>query len=128
VIVRVRRLKGHTWAFRYAVHNTGIVPISGFELNSARANLFQISSTPNWPSVGAGVCGGKFPGILIYWSTGSKNVGVIRPGQTAHFAFRVNTGGASTALYSLSWDGASAQFGRVAAPAPSHLAATGRCR
>jgi hypothetical protein len=124
----VKRLNGHTWEFRYVVHNTGKVPISGFQLNSGRSNLFRISAQPSWPYYGSGVCGTSSASFLIYWSTGTKSGMELGPNQTARFGFQVNTAGTKLALYALSWGSAAPQFAHIAAPAPSSLPANVACR
>lgn len=128
VTVDVRRLGGNTYRFMYTVHDIGTTPIAGFQVNGAAANLYAIAGPRGWTPFGSGVCGGRYPGVLIYWSTGSGSASVIRPRQTVRFAFSVNTAGASSHVYSLSFGQATPQFGMVQAPRPSTLPAPGSCQ
>ena len=127
VIVRIRHLQGHTWAFRYVVRNTGTVPISGFQLNSPPVHLFHIAVQRSWTYYGSGVCGKGSPSFLIYWSTGTKSDAVIQPNHSAPFSFRANTSGTKKMLFSLSWGSAGPQFASVTGPAPSSLRAGAPC-
>lgn len=127
VTVSVRHLAGHTWEFWYRVRNTGRVPLAGFEISSATANLFHIRGRSGWSYYGSGVCGGQHPGVLIYWSTSTASPRIVKPGHRAHFIFDVNTSGPTQVRYSLSWDSAAPQFGTVQGPAGSVLKASGKC-
>jgi hypothetical protein len=127
VSVQARQVSGHTWQFLYTVVDTGNTPIGGFQLNTpAPANLFHISTVPGWTYFGAGVCGEKYSGVLIYWSTGPADA--IQPRGRRQFGFSVNTTGKGSATYSLSYGAAKPQFGTVAGPKPSKLPATGSCQ
>lgn len=127
VTATAQHLSGHTWRFRYVVHNTGKVPIAGFEINTATSNLFNIKG-PAWNVFGSGVCKGNNPGLLVYWSTNSGATDHIAPDGTASFSFEVNTTGPTSAGYSLSYGTAAPQFGQTKVPEGSSLPATGPCK
>ncbi|MGI8825707.1 MAG: hypothetical protein ACR2JC_08685 [Chloroflexota bacterium] len=123
VSVQVRHVTQHGYSFVYIVDNRGRVPIAGFQINGGRANLFHVRGPRAWNAFGAGVCGGRYPNVLVYWSTGSSP---LMPGHSAKFSFLVNTGGVSPLLYSLS-QGQSVLFGHARGPRPSSLPSLGRC-
>lgn len=123
VRLAVRHLTGHTYSFTYTVHNAGKLPVAGFQLNGQGANLFHVRGPSGWLAFGNGVCAGKYPGVLVYWSTGR---GGIEPGKSGRFSFMVNTGGETTLPYSLS-QGQSVLFGHTRGPQPSSLPASVRC-
>jgi hypothetical protein len=126
--VAVTQLGGNAWRFIYTIKNTGDVPIAGLQINAPRSNLYQIVAAPTWAAYGSGVCGGKIPGVLIYWSTGAKGGELIHPKGSAQFGFTVNTAGATTSSYSLSYGTATPAFGTTQVPSASSLPAKGRCR
>lgn len=127
VSAQVRHLSGHTWEFRYTIRDTGTTPIAGFQINGQTANLFALAAKPAWPVFGAGICKGKYPGVLAYWSTGN-GAGPIQPGKSGHFSFRVNTSGTRSLRYSLSFGPSAPYFGSIEGPKPSSLRASGPCR
>ena len=127
VTVKTQHLGDRTWRFTYTVRNTGTTPIAGFQLNGPRSNLSHIQGRPGWRSFGSGVCGGRYPGFLIYWSTGKTSRTLLPPHRTARFAFTVRTTGTRPLTYSLSWSSAQPSFGQIAGPAASSLPAAGRC-
>lgn len=127
VSVRRRHLSGHTWEFSYTVHDTGTSPIAGFQINGQPANLFAVRAKPGWPVFGSGICHGKYPGVLVYWSTGA-GPGPIQPGKTGRFSFKVNTSGSLPLRYSLSFGANPPLFGTTEGPAPSSRRASGPCR
>ena len=127
VSVAIHPLGGQTYRYTYTVRNVGKVPIAGFQINGQRANLFAIRGVSRWSRFGNGVCGEKYPGVLVYWSTGSASPTVIRPGKTGRFGFDVNTRGHAADVYSLAYGQATPQFGTIAAPAPSTLPVSGPC-
>lgn len=126
--VHVKRVHGTTWQFDYTVDNGGKTPIAGFQLDSTRANLYNVYGKGGWATFGNGICGGAYPHILVYWSTGSSSPSVLRPGTTVHFGFTVQTSRPASMLYSLSWGNAGAQFGTTQGPAPSSQRAQGPCK
>jgi hypothetical protein len=128
VMVASRHIKGHLWRFTYTVQNLGKTPIAGFQINGPRTNLFVVTGRKGWAIFGAGVCSGRFPNMLVYWSTGPGSPTEIKPGETATFAFDANTTGTEKRLYSLSWSQATAQFAQITGPAQSDLPASGRCK
>lgn len=127
VTARVKRISRHAWEYRYTVHDTGASPIAGFQINGQAANLYAVSASPRWPVFGSGICHGKYPGVLVYWSTGA-GAGPIQPGKTGHFSFRVDTSGSRALRYSLSFGANAPFFGTAEGPAPSSLPARGACR
>ncbi len=127
VSAQVHHVSGHIWVFRYTVRNTGTSPIGGFQLNGQAANLYHVRERPSWPVFGNGICGGKYPGVLVYWSTGGGS-GPIAPGKAGHFSFKVNTTGSVPLRYSLSFGASAPLFGTVAGPVPSKLPTNGTCR
>lgn len=127
VTVTMQHLGGSAWRFVYTARNIGNVPIAGLQLNAPRSNLFHVHGKSGWSYFGSGVCGGKFPGMLIYWSTGSTSPDVIGPKQTGQFGFTVNTSGVASVGYSLSWGSAHPFFGTTRGPAASSLRASAAC-
>jgi hypothetical protein len=119
-------LHGTLWRFAYAIHNTGKVPVAGLQISGATSNLTDISTRAGWNFYGAGVCKGSAKGIVIYWSTGAGSPTEIKPGQRVTLSFETRTSGTTRDQYSLSWDGARPQFGKVMAPAPSTLPVKGQ--
>jgi len=109
------------------VHNTGKVPIAGFQLNAAPPNLFHVSSRSGWGLFGSGVCNGNQQGVLIYWSTGAALASGIQPGKSGQFGFTVNTTAPVAGHYALSYGPSAPQFGDVTVPAPSSLPTSGPC-
>ncbi len=128
VSAQVRHLSGHLWQFTYTVHNQGRTPIAGFQLNGMRANLFALIGPHSWSVFGNGVCGGKYPHLLVYWSTASQSPSVLHAGSTTQFGYRVNTTGTQQISYSLSWSHLPASFGSVPGPVHSSLPASRPCR
>jgi len=128
ISAKANHVRGRLWRFTYTVHDTGMTPIAGFQINGPVANVFDVNGLAGWDIFGAGVCHGRFPSMLVYWSTGSSSPRVIKPGATVVFSFDVNTTGQTDRLYSLSWGQARAQFGQITGPAPSGLPATGACK
>jgi hypothetical protein len=128
VSVAAIHLSGHLWRFTYTIHDVGKTPIGGFQLNGPSANLSLVNGRAGWAIFGAGVCHGKFPNMLVYWSTGPGSATEIKPSDTVRFSFEVNTMGTSKRLYSLSWGQAGAQFAEITGPAPSNFPASGRCK
>jgi hypothetical protein len=128
VSVSVKHLQATLWLFAYTIADTGKTPIGGFQINGPRANVFGATGRPGWAVFGGGVCKGNYPNMLVYWSTGSNIATEIKPGQTVAFHYEVNTTGTIKRLYSLSWDGATAQFGQIDGPAPSSLPPSGPCK
>ena len=120
-------LRGDIWAFNYKILNTGTVPIAGFQLNGPKSNLYAVTSRKLWNSFGSGICQRRLAGILVYWSTGLSSSSVVQPGDTITLSFKTRTHGTHKDVYSLSWDGASPQFGKVLAPAASSLPVTQVC-
>lgn len=127
VAARVHRLSGHAWEFRYTIRDTGTSPIAGFQINGQTANLYAVTATPRWPVFGSGICHGKYPGVLVYWSTGA-GIGPIQPGKIGTFSFRVSTSGSRALRYSLSFGAAPPLFGMTEGPAPSSRPTHGSCR
>jgi hypothetical protein len=127
VVAKVEHLHGNLWQFLYTVRNTGKTPIAGLQINGPRANLFDVTARRGWGVFGAGICGGKYPDVLTYWSTGGSGA-VIHPNQSAVFGFKVRTSGSLPRLYALSGGQASPQFGRFLGPAASNLPADGACK
>ncbi|HZU12426.1 MAG TPA: hypothetical protein VFB58_06270 [Chloroflexota bacterium] len=123
VTLSVQRLAAGTWRFRYTVHDTGTLPIAGFQVNGPTANLYHIVN-PGWIFFGSGVCGQKHPGLLIYWSTNSTP---IEPGKAATFGFDVKTRGTIHAIYSVSYGTSAPEFGSTRGPAASSIPAAGSC-
>lgn len=123
----VKHISGHVWEYHYIVQDTGTSPIGGFQINGQAANLYAIRESPHWPVFGSGICHGKYPGVLVYWSTGS-GIGPIQPGKSARFSFKVATSGSRTLRYSLSFGAGPPFFGTTQGPAPSSLPAHGACR
>jgi hypothetical protein len=126
VQAHVTHLKGTLWRFEYTIRNTGKAPIAGLQISGTPANLTKISARAGWNYYGAGVCKGSAKGILIYWSTGAGSPTEIHPGQSVTLSFETRTKGTTHDQYSLSWDGATPQFGTLTAPAPSTLPVTGQ--
>lgn len=120
------RLGGHAWQFLYTVRNTGKVPIAGFQLNGLRVPLYHLTTRSGWGFFGTG-CGGNYPNVLIYWSTGSTSPSRIGRGQTAMFGFKAETASTTRLDYSLSFGQAHPAFGVTTGPAPSTLPAPGGC-
>jgi hypothetical protein len=118
---------GDTWTFRYIIHNTGNVPIAGFQLNGPKSNLYDVSTRRLWNSFGSGICQRRLAGILIYWSTGLSSSSVVQPGDSITLSFKTRTHGTVRDSFSLSWDGAKPLFGKVLAPAASNLHVTQVC-
>lgn len=127
VTVSVHKVKADTYVFTYTVHDTGSTPIAGFQLNGQSANLFALGGPAAWSRFGSGVCGGKYPGVLIYWSTNSASHSVMQAGSRATFRYKVRTTGETAATYSLSYGNARPQFGIVRIPAPSTRPVPGVC-
>jgi hypothetical protein len=127
VAVSAHHLQGDVWQFVYTVRNTGSEPIAGLQINAPRSNLYRVVRRPEWTDFGSGVCGGKYPGLLIYWSTGTTSTTTIAPHHAARFGFLVNTSGTMPVSYSLSWDSARPQFGTTTGPKASSLRASGAC-
>lgn len=127
VTTRVRRISRHVWEYRYTIHDTGTSPIGGFQINGQTANLYAVSASPRWPAFGSGICHGKYPGVLVYWSTGA-GAGPIQPGNSGHFSFKADTSGSRHLRYSLSFAANAPFFGTTEGPAPSSLRARGPCR
>ena len=128
VTAAAAHIKGRLWRFTYNIHNTGRTPIAGFQINGPRTNLSVITGRKGWAIFGAGVCGGRFPNMLVYWSTGPGSPTEIKAGETVTFSFDAATTGTARRLYSLSWSQAAAQFAQVTGPAESNLPAPGRCK
>jgi hypothetical protein len=127
VTTRVHHISRHVWEYRYTIRDSGTSAIGGFQINGRRANLYAVSASPRWPVFGSGICHGKYPGVLVYWSTGG-GAGPIEPGKTGHFSFRVETSGSRRLRYSLSFGSDAPFFGTVEGPAPSSRPARGSCR
>jgi hypothetical protein len=127
VTVSVTHLKGSTYRFTYTVHDTGKTPIAGFQINGPQANLFHLVNS-GWGVFGSGVCGGKHPDLLVYWSTSDAATNQIKPGKTRTFGFDVNTSGQIAGTYAVSYGTAAAQFGQTKRPAGSTLPTTGPCQ
>lgn len=120
VASNTRHLGGHTWMFSYTVKNTGRLPITAFQVNGARAHLFDAVAPAGWKATGPGVCGGRPSRVLIFWST-TEPAAQLRSNATAHFSFRVNTRGTRLLTYFLSWRTALPSTGRTQGPAGSSL-------
>lgn len=121
VSVQVKHLGIQSWRFVYAVRNTGPIPIAGFQIDSGRSHLFNLRQPAGWAAYGAGVCGGRHPGILVYWSTTASGLHTIPSNATRHFSFLVRTARTRKARYSVSWRSAQPDFGQIRIPAPSSL-------
>jgi hypothetical protein len=105
----------------------GRTPLAGFELNAPPARLFTIRSQPRWDVFGSGVCGGKYPGLLVYWSA-TPHEPAIAPGHSGTFSFKVNTAGAGSMLYAISYARSRPVYGRTNGPLPSALPPSESCR
>ena len=126
--VHVTRVRDTTWRFDYTVHNSGKTPLAGFQLDAARANLYNVYGKGGWAVFGNGICGGNYSNLLVYWSTGSRSPAALHPGGSARFGFTVQTTRPAAMTYSLSWGNAAAQFGTTQGPASSSLRARGPCK
>lgn len=123
VHVRINHVGDRTWLFRYTLLDAGSTPIGGFQISGPRSRLFDVVQPKGWVPTGGGICGQPSSTVLVYWSTGSA--GVLQPGQTAYFSFKVRTAGPTALGYSVAWQTAVPEFGTISGPQGSNLRAPG---